>query len=92
VRRYGDLPRSVAKLASMCAKPNRAQDITPDGKFQWRGDQPIVAFGKHGGECFSLGRVRIMIVVDSSPRHMNSHIVYDRMPVYVLFVAAKLQR
>ena len=53
VHRYGDLPRSVAELASMCAKANRAQDITPDGKFQWRGDKPIVAFGKHGGECYT---------------------------------------
>jgi hypothetical protein len=49
VRRYGKLPHDVTRLAELCAQPNRAQDITPDSKFQWRGDQPIVAFGKHSG-------------------------------------------
>lgn len=49
MRRYGDLPREVPELSALCARPGRAQDITPDSKFQWMGDQPVVAFGKHGG-------------------------------------------
>jgi hypothetical protein len=49
VRRYGDLPRSASQLSELCSKPGREQDITPDSKFQWRGDLPVVAFGKYSG-------------------------------------------
>jgi hypothetical protein len=49
VRRYGDLPRSAAQLSELCSRPGREQDITPDSKFQWRGDLPVVAFGKYSG-------------------------------------------
>jgi hypothetical protein len=49
LRRYPQLPRDAAGLSALCAAPGRAQDITGDGKFQWRGDVPILAFGKHAG-------------------------------------------
>jgi hypothetical protein len=50
LRRYPQLPRDVESLAALCAAPGRAQDITGDSKFQWRGEVPIVAFGKYTGE------------------------------------------
>jgi hypothetical protein len=55
LRRYPQLPRDVESLAALCSVPGRAQDITGDGKFQWRGDIPIVAFGKYTGEASGLG-------------------------------------
>uniref|UniRef100_A0A383W7N1 Exonuclease domain-containing protein n=1 Tax=Tetradesmus obliquus TaxID=3088 RepID=A0A383W7N1_TETOB len=45
LRHYPALPRDVAGLAALCA----GQDITADGKFQWRGEVPVVAFGRHAG-------------------------------------------
>lgn len=52
LRHYPALPRDVAGLAALCA----GQDITEDGKFQWRGEVPVVAFGKHniGGNWQAL--------------------------------------
>lgn len=47
LRHYPALPRDVAGLAALCA----GQDITADGKFQWRGEVPVVAFGRHAGEA-----------------------------------------
>lgn len=55
LRRYPQLPRDAAGLSALCAAPSRAQDVTGDGKFQWRGDTPILAFGKHAGERETLG-------------------------------------
>ncbi|KAF6255093.1 hypothetical protein COO60DRAFT_1662897 [Scenedesmus sp. NREL 46B-D3] len=50
LRRYPQLPRDAAGLSALCAAPSRAQDVTGDGKFQWRGETPILACGKHAGE------------------------------------------
>lgn len=63
VRSYKDLPRRVSELANICGRPNRAQDVTHDGKFQWRGEIPVVAFGKYAGAlaCFKPRPLRVQV-------------------------------
>ncbi len=46
VARYSDLPLTVAELHDFC-HPQHPDWIDPDGRIVWKGDKPVLAFGKH---------------------------------------------
>jgi DNA polymerase-3 subunit epsilon len=46
VERYADLPTSISGLHDFC-HPQHPDWIDPEGKVVWKGENPVLAFGKH---------------------------------------------
>jgi hypothetical protein len=86
LRRYPQLPRDVESLAALCSVPGRAQDITGDGKFQWRGDIPIVAFGKYTGESSRNHRQAIAASKQILANNMHAGLLLVAVGSYTLAI------